>query len=135
MLLGHLTKVLIYTLMSALLSDSAGLDTFLHGGNFNFLPPIYTCITLIPLIRSSSSIQAERLAGNFCIDDSYFYTRSLATRAIINWSTLANYLITTGVGLFIDCRFCQSSLEAKMFAINLEGSVFQKLDLTSARYL
>lgn len=52
----HLTRVFIYIPTLAFLLDNIGLDTFLYKRNFNFLLPIYICITLIPLIKFLSSI-------------------------------------------------------------------------------
>ena len=43
-----------------------GLDTILCGGDLSFL----LFITILPLLRSSSSMQGEKTKGSLCIDDS-----------------------------------------------------------------
>ena len=51
----------------------AGQGSGCHRKNINVLLAIYfsRCITALPLLRSSSSMQVETVIGNLCIDDSY----------------------------------------------------------------
>ena len=71
----------------------AGQGSGCHQKNINILLAIYflRCITALPLLRSSSSIQGERIADNLCIDDSY-----LNDLLSLRISTLAPDMLISG---------------------------------------
>ena len=110
-------------LLYSLYPTVQGLDTILCGRNFSFLPPIYTCITMVSLFRFPSSIQGERIADNLCIDDSYLHNLPFyARRHQITLISASHYRrpdlrpLAPFYPPVHHYRFCQSSLEVKRVA-------------------